>query len=366
MRAIFISYRREDAEGQAGRLYDDLVRHFGEDSVFMDVSGIEAGRDFRKAIDEQVASCGVLLAMIGRNWFDAKDDSGRRRIDDPMDFVRLETASALKREIPVIPVLVGGAGMPRPELLPQDLAELAYRNAVELTHARWDSDVQVLFKALIPHVKLSKKVVFTTKAEPPLTRQLKKSWRMIAIMALVAIVVGVGSYLGYKKFSDKSKQDSIVKEKVSSDSTMRQIDSLGSAGTRPTSRNKGASEPATKKKSKMPPLIDSKDDLSPLLGTWTIAAYANDDVLDEHKAISAAQFDRTGSITFRDDSSYSATITQSNGTGSHGGTYIYTNDTLTLFSGGDIGVYEVNSITKSRMILKGVSFSVAKWQILTR
>ncbi|MCK7496707.1 MAG: toll/interleukin-1 receptor domain-containing protein [Comamonadaceae bacterium] len=108
MRAIFISYRREDAEGQAGRLFDDLVIHFGEDAVFMDVAGIEPGRDFRRAIDEQVASCGVLLAVIGKNWCDAQDESGRRRLDDPMDFVRLETASALKRDIPVIPVLVRG------------------------------------------------------------------------------------------------------------------------------------------------------------------------------------------------------------------------------------------------------------------
>ena len=68
MRAIFISYRREDAEGQAGRLFDDLARHFGKDAVFMDVAGIEPGRDFRRVIDEHVASCGVLLAMIGKNW----------------------------------------------------------------------------------------------------------------------------------------------------------------------------------------------------------------------------------------------------------------------------------------------------------
>ena len=68
MRAIFISYRREDAEGQAGRLFDDLVRHFGEDSVFMDVAGIEPGRDFRRVIDDHVASCGMLLAMIGKTW----------------------------------------------------------------------------------------------------------------------------------------------------------------------------------------------------------------------------------------------------------------------------------------------------------
>src|SRR3954469_24262711 len=77
MRAIFISYRREDTEGQAGRLFDDLVKLFGEESVFMDVAGIEPGRDFRRAIDEHVASCGVLLAVIGKNWIDARDEAGR-------------------------------------------------------------------------------------------------------------------------------------------------------------------------------------------------------------------------------------------------------------------------------------------------
>src|ERR1700684_4142358 len=103
MRAIFISYRRNDSEGEAGRLFDDLVDQFGEDSVFMDVTTIEAGRDFRKAIDESVATCGVLLPIIGKNWLDARDDAGKRRLDDPTDFVRLETASALRRDIPVIP-----------------------------------------------------------------------------------------------------------------------------------------------------------------------------------------------------------------------------------------------------------------------
>jgi hypothetical protein len=152
MRAIFISYRREDAEGQAGRLYADLVGFFGEDKVFMDVVDIEPGRDFRKAIDDQVASCGVLLALIGRDWLDLKDKTGRRRLEDPMDFVRLETALALKRDIPVIPILVRGARLPQAEQLPADLTDLIYRNAVELSHARWDSDVQVLIKALRPFV----------------------------------------------------------------------------------------------------------------------------------------------------------------------------------------------------------------------
>jgi hypothetical protein len=146
--SIFISYRRHDSEGEAGRLFDDLVGQFGENSVFMDVAGIEAGRDFRKAIDESVASCGVLLALIGPGWLDEKNEKGERRLDDPSDFVRVETASALKRDIAVIPVLLRGAKMPRSDQLPPDLQELAYRNCVEITHARWRSDVQLLVEPL--------------------------------------------------------------------------------------------------------------------------------------------------------------------------------------------------------------------------
>jgi hypothetical protein len=153
MPRIFVSYRREDAEGEAGRLFDDLVNHFGEDSVFLDVTAIEVGRDFRRAIDESVATCSVLLAIIGKDWIDARNEAGQRRLDDPSDFVRLETASALKRDIPVIPVLVHGAKMPRPDQLPDELKELAYRNGVELTHARWRSDLDLLIKALRRHVE---------------------------------------------------------------------------------------------------------------------------------------------------------------------------------------------------------------------
>ena len=149
MGSIFLSYRREDSEGQAGRLYDDLVAVFGSDSVFMDVAAIQPGRDFRKSIDQSLNSCGVFLSLIGKTWLTAKDTSGQRRLDDPADFVRIETGAALKRDIPVIPVLVQGASAPKPDQLPDDLKELAFRNAVELTHARWDSDIQVLIKASV-------------------------------------------------------------------------------------------------------------------------------------------------------------------------------------------------------------------------
>lgn len=150
LRSIFINYRRSDSEGEAGRLFDDLALNFSDESVFMDVAAIEPGRDFRKAIDQSVANCSVLLAVLGLEWLEAKDAAGTRRLDDANDFVRVELASALRRDIPVVPVLVRGAKMPRAEQLPDDLKELAYRNAVELTHARWKSDVQVLIQALRP------------------------------------------------------------------------------------------------------------------------------------------------------------------------------------------------------------------------
>ena len=195
MRAIFISYRREDAEGQAGRLFTDLGRIFGPKSVFMDVAGMEAGRDFRRAIDEQVASCGVLLAVIGKSWVDVTDVSGRRRLEDPHDFVRLETSAALKRDIPVIPVLVHGAQMPRPDQLPPDMADLVYRSAVEVTHARWDSDLQVLANQLRPYVDVRDDAPAAPRgvARQPAAAP-KRRGPLVAVVGLVAALI-LGVYL---------------------------------------------------------------------------------------------------------------------------------------------------------------------------
>jgi TIR domain len=205
MRAIFISYRRDDAEGQAGRLFDDLVSHFGEGAVFMDVAGIEPGTDFRRAIDAHVASCGVLLAVIGKSWLDAKDESGRRRLEDAGDFVRLETASALKRDIPVVPVLVQDAKMPRAEQLPSDLKELAYRNGVELTHARWDSDVQVLVKTLERHVKPNQEGAGSSGSP-------KKSRRTAVVAALTLLAIVIAAYSLYVNLPKGSKEAADVSQ----------------------------------------------------------------------------------------------------------------------------------------------------------
>ncbi len=120
----------------------------------MDVTAIQPGRDFRKAIDESIHKCSVLLAILGQGWLESRDGFGHRRLEDENDFVRLEIASALQRDIAVVPVLVRGARMPRAEQLPDDLKELAFRNAVELTHARWKSDVQFLVQAIKPYLEL--------------------------------------------------------------------------------------------------------------------------------------------------------------------------------------------------------------------
>jgi hypothetical protein len=145
---IFISYRRQDSSGSAGRLYDRLAQDIPAENLFIDVDAIAPGVDFVEEIARRVQACDVLLAVIGRGWHNAADKDGRRRIDDPADFVRIEIASALRGDIRVIPVLVDGAAMPLAEHLPEDLQALVRRNAVELSHHRFAADVGRLVRAL--------------------------------------------------------------------------------------------------------------------------------------------------------------------------------------------------------------------------
>ncbi|MGH3014921.1 MAG: toll/interleukin-1 receptor domain-containing protein, partial [Gaiellaceae bacterium] len=145
-----MSYRREDAPAYAGRLYDQLAERFGDENVFMDVDTIEPGADFVARIEDAVSSAAALLVVVGRGWVDAKDDEGRRRLDDPEDFVRLEVASALQRDVTVIPVLVGGATMPESDQLPAALAGLARRNALVLSDLDWRAGMTRLLAVLEP------------------------------------------------------------------------------------------------------------------------------------------------------------------------------------------------------------------------
>ncbi len=148
---IFISYRRSDTFGTAGRLYDYLETHFGEENIFMDVDNIKPGADFVNVLDKAIADSDVLLVMIGDTWLDATDENNRRRLDNPEDFVRLEVEKALVRDILVLPVLVQGAHMPSSTELPDGLKPLARRQAIKVEHASFRTDVERLIGALDDH-----------------------------------------------------------------------------------------------------------------------------------------------------------------------------------------------------------------------
>jgi hypothetical protein len=143
-----MSYRREEAAYPAGWLYDRLADHFGSDQVFKDVDSIELGDDFVEVITRAVGACAVLLAVIGREWLTITDAHGQRRLDNPNDFVRLEIEAALTRNVRVIPILVDGASMPRADELPDSLARLERRQALELSPARFAFDTGRLLKVL--------------------------------------------------------------------------------------------------------------------------------------------------------------------------------------------------------------------------
>ena len=148
MPRVFVSYRREDSAASAGRLGDRLTHEFGKKHVFMDVDSIPFGSDFVKRLAEEVQRCDVLLAVIGPEWTEIRDEDGIRRLDDPNDFVRVEIREALQRDIPVVPVLLEGTKIPKASSLPEDIKLLALRNALHLRHGSFQIDLDRLVQQL--------------------------------------------------------------------------------------------------------------------------------------------------------------------------------------------------------------------------
>ena len=126
----------------------DFELEFGIDRLFMDVEAIPLGIDFIKALREEVSKCGVLLAVIGENWLNSPDKKGDRRLDNPDDLVRIEIATALERDIPVIPVLLDGARIPTGDELSEDLKALSRRNGLDVRHASFHRDMSKLVQSL--------------------------------------------------------------------------------------------------------------------------------------------------------------------------------------------------------------------------
>ena len=189
MPGVFISYRRDDSSGYAGRLYDALVAHFGSELVFIDIDSIRAGQNFPDVIDKRIAACSVVVVLIGKGWLKSVDDRGDRRLDDPHDFVRLEIASALAQKIPVIPVLVGGAKMPRPDDLPEPLKLLAHLNAIEIFDQLFHDSVKRFINALQPFVRPKLRLW-------PWEHPIPRKARLLLIAVTLSIVVAIIATLG--------------------------------------------------------------------------------------------------------------------------------------------------------------------------
>jgi hypothetical protein len=145
---VFLSYRREETKHAAGRLADRIAERFSSSQVFVDVDSIPPGVDFSQATQDAISGCDVLLALIGPHWTTLENAEGRRRLDDPEDFVVLELRAALDRGIPVIPVLVDGATMPKRTELPPGLEGFTRRNAVHLDAETFRQDVSWLLSEL--------------------------------------------------------------------------------------------------------------------------------------------------------------------------------------------------------------------------
>jgi hypothetical protein len=146
MSRVFICYRREDTVGYARHLFEKLEDRFGQGNVFMDIDSLPPGADFVQVIESSVNSCDVFLAIIGKQWLTVRDEEGRARLHSPEDFVRVEASAALARQIRLIPVLVGGARMPRSVDLPQELGALTRRNAFTLHDEGFRSRLGALIK----------------------------------------------------------------------------------------------------------------------------------------------------------------------------------------------------------------------------
>jgi TonB family protein len=173
MGGIFISYRREDSIAYAGRLYDRLQTHFGKEQVFMDVDTLKPGEDFVDKLQSAVASCDVLIAIIGPHWLTEKDHNGEIRLLSPEDFVHLEIVAALERGIRVIPALVGGAHMPLSTSLPDPLKKLARRQAITIQDIEFHQSVSSLIESLESAIKENqeqhrKRIKADTTQAPPL------------------------------------------------------------------------------------------------------------------------------------------------------------------------------------------------------
>ncbi len=188
---IFISYRRDDAAGHSGRLYDAFCTEFGKDRVFLDIDTLAPATQFEAAIEDALLSSRIMLVVIGPRWVQSLDSNGERRLEQPDDYVRKEIEGALRHRLEIVPVLVGEASLPRSEELPESIAPLLSRNAVELSDSRWGFDTKRLMSWALSIFVDSGANVSTNASTVDGTRRLPK----IAAILLAMTLFGSIGYL---------------------------------------------------------------------------------------------------------------------------------------------------------------------------
>ena len=187
MAGIFISYRREDSQEVAGRLFDRLVQRFGKERVFRDVDAIDPGAKFAAVIGERIGVCDALVALIGKRWLEVRDAQGQRRLDLPSDLVKAEIAAALAQGKLVIPVLIEGTSMPARGALPAELAPLADRNALPISDARFDFDFGRLASAIERALPADGSVSASTDQWERSPDWIRKRFGLVALVALACV-----------------------------------------------------------------------------------------------------------------------------------------------------------------------------------
>lgn len=185
MPRISISYRRSDSADITGRIFDRLAARYGRASIFRDIDNIPLGVDFRRHIQSELDETDILVAVIGPNWRGVNPD-GPPRLDEENDLVRVEVETGLKKNLALIPVLVGKGEIPPSTQLPASLRELSSRNAIQIDSGQ-DFDAHV--------DRLIRWMDGVLAAKRPGRRRLKIA---AAGLAAAAVALAVGGYLHFR------------------------------------------------------------------------------------------------------------------------------------------------------------------------
>ncbi|MEO5823397.1 MAG: TIR domain-containing protein [Vicinamibacteraceae bacterium] len=221
MPGIFISYRRNESAGHAGRLFDRLAARFGEDRVFMDVDTLTPSEHFASRIEKAIATADAMLVLIGPHWVAQAD-----RLAQPNDFVRCEILAAMRVECRLIPVTLDGAALPDPALLPEDLRKLLASEGAVLRHGEFARDADHIADTLARFVRPSTEAtrrgfsVALARSGWPLSwlsglaRRLSPRATLLAVAAPIA-VAWVLSVVAAHRYGQQEEPDVLAQLQVS-------------------------------------------------------------------------------------------------------------------------------------------------------